>query len=85
MAECAGTRTCPFFNDKMQAMPNIARMMKKHFCEEDFTHCARFMVKQKLGPERVPADLYPNQSDKAERLINAAGVLQSGDALSASG
>ncbi len=75
MAECAGIPTCPFFNDKMKNMPFIAEMMKKHYCKDDFEHCARFVVKQKLGKEKVPGDLFPNQSAKAEKLIAASEVI----------
>ncbi len=75
MTDCAGIATCPFFNDRMQNMPFIADMMKKHYCRDDFEHCARYMVKQRLGKDRVPGDLFPNQSTKAERLISAGEIV----------
>jgi hypothetical protein len=54
----------------MAAMPTMAGMMKRHFCNDDFPHCARYLVKEKLGKERVPADLYPNQSVRAKQLLD---------------
>ncbi len=71
MDQCPGVSTCPFYMDRMAAMPTMAGMMKRHFCLDDYSHCARLMVKEKLGKERVPADLYPNQSVRAKQLLGA--------------
>jgi hypothetical protein len=69
MGECVCVPTCPFFNDKMVNMPAVAGMMKRRYCMDDFSHCARFMVREKLGKENVPADLFPSQTEKAMQLI----------------
>lgn len=34
--------------------------------------CARFIVQQSLSPERVPADLFPNQTGKAWTIVRNA-------------
>lgn len=73
MAECVCVPTCPFFNDKMQNMPSIAGMMKKRYCLGDSSGCARFMVREKLGKDKVPSDLFPSQVERA-KLVIAAGV-----------
>ncbi len=31
--------------------------------------CARWIVRSKLGPTSVPADLFPNQVNRANKLI----------------
>ena len=50
-------------------MPEIASMMKRRFCQGDNSKCARWIVLSKLGPTGVPADLFPNQIERANELI----------------
>jgi hypothetical protein len=69
MAECECLPKCPFFNDKMADMPAMAAMMKKRYCLGDKTNCARWAVRAALGPTHVPIDLFPNQMDRAEKVI----------------
>lgn len=69
MAECPVLAKCPFFNDKMLDRPATAELYKQMYCRGDNTTCARFMVRQALGPERVPPDLYPNDTEQAKVLI----------------
>jgi hypothetical protein len=69
MAECESLAKCPFFNDRMAEMPAMAAMLKKRYCLGDKSNCARWAVRRALGPEAVPADLIPNQMDRAEILI----------------
>lgn len=73
MAICECVPKCPFFNDKMANKPSTAEMFKKKYCEGDNSECARWIVRKKLGADKVPADLFPNQIDKAQALIKAAG------------
>lgn len=69
MAECDLTKTCIFFNDKMADMPSTAEIFKNIYCKGDFENCARMMIVKNLGREKVPADLFPNQSAKALDII----------------
>ena len=69
MTECECLGTCPFFNDKMQNMPAMADMYKKKYCKGDFGNCARYMVFKTLGKPSVPADLFPNQKEKAIAIV----------------
>lgn len=71
MAECECAAGCVFFNDKMANMPQLAESMKKKYGMDDNTQCARFMVFKKLGKPEVPADLFPNQMEKAKSIIVA--------------
>ena len=41
----------------------------------DNSQCARFMVASKLGKERVPADLFPGQTDRAREILKGANLL----------
>jgi len=69
MADCEMMNNCPFFNDRMKNMPALSNIYKKNYCLGDFEKCARFLVRQKLGKEKVPGDLFPNQSQRALELI----------------
>ncbi len=69
--ECAKLKTCIFFNDQMDAMPAVSAVLKKQFCEGTFADCARFRVATALGATGVPTDLFPTDSDRADRLLAA--------------
>lgn len=69
MAECECLAKCIFFNDKMASMPAMASLMKRRYCQEDNSNCARWIVRSALGPTNVPVDLFPNQMDRARSLI----------------
>jgi hypothetical protein len=73
MSDCICLTGCPFFNDKMKGLDTIKEMLKKNLCQNDFNSCARYMVFRGLGREHVPADLYPNQRDRAQELLKTAG------------
>ena len=69
MNECDSLSGCPFFNDKMGNKPALSEMYKKNFCKGDFVNCARHIVKEALGKQFVPPDLFPNQHERAKELI----------------
>ena len=71
MAECEVLSACIFFNDKMANMPGTAAGYKRQFCRGDNAKCARYMVLKTLGKPKVPADLFPNQLDRARTIIAA--------------
>jgi len=70
MPECERLAKCIFFNDKMSNMPAMADMYKQHYCRDRFDECARFTVASRLGPEQVPANLFPNDMKRAQELVN---------------
>ena len=69
MQECELLAGCIFFNDKMSNMPSMADIYKERYCKKDNSGCARYMVFQALGKEKVPPDLFPNQREKAEEIL----------------
>lgn len=71
MADCECLPKCPFFNDKMASKPATAQIMKKQFCQGDSTGCARHQVKVAAGSDKVPADLFPGQTDKVPGILAA--------------
>ena len=73
MADCECLAGCMFFNDKMQTMPAAANLLKKRLCQVNNANCARHMVLIALGKQNVPADLSPNQTERATTLIAGKG------------
>jgi hypothetical protein len=71
MANCELLEKCLFFNDKMGNRPGMAEMYKKKYCRGDNSDCARHMVVEAMGREKVPTNLFPNQADEAKRIISA--------------
>lgn len=72
MALCECIEKCPFFHDKLSGMPAMANMMKKQYCENEFERCARFRIREALGPGKVPGDVFPNDLAKVEGIVKAA-------------
>jgi hypothetical protein len=68
---CPNLKTCPFFHDKLKNMPSTANMLKKKYCEGNYQECARWMVFKACGKEKVPPDLFPNQTERAKKIIAA--------------
>ncbi len=71
MADCECINGCIFFQDKMERKPATAELIKKRYCHEDNSNCARYMVRQALGKLRVPADLFPGELQKAKAIISS--------------
>ncbi|MFW9972273.1 MAG: hypothetical protein ACFFDF_18960 [Candidatus Odinarchaeota archaeon] len=69
MVDCKKLSGCIFFNDKMENMPVTADLFKQVFCKKKYNECARFIVATALGQHCVPNDLFPNQDEKAKKLI----------------
>jgi len=70
--DCECLETCPFFHDRMKNMPTFAGLLKAQFCHDDWTSCARCMIVRELGREAVPLDLFPDQTDRAHSILDAA-------------
>jgi hypothetical protein len=69
MSQCELLETCIFFNNHMANMPSTSDVYKKMYCRNDFEKCARHMIVQALGRGTVPSDLFPNQADRANSII----------------
>jgi hypothetical protein len=69
MVDCEVLPTCPFFNETLPKMPAMTSYLKSTYCRLDFQKCARYMVRQAMGKEKVPANLFPDEIDRAKRII----------------
>ena len=73
MPDCICLPKCPFFNDKMANRPATATLLKQKYCQGQYNDCARYMIFSRLGREYVPGDLFPNQQDRAEKILAEHG------------
>lgn len=67
--DCDCLAGCPFFNDRMPIDSGMGKIYKEKYCLGKFMDCARHKVKEALGKEKVPTNLYPNMFQKAEQII----------------
>ncbi|MBK1641648.1 chemotaxis protein [Chromatium okenii] len=67
--DCERLAGCPFFNDKMSGSAATAAILKQKYCHGDKTACARYSVLMALGKDKVPADLYPHQTERLHALL----------------
>ncbi len=67
--ECPNLAGCPFFNEILKNMPSTDNILKKEYCKKNYKECARYIVASAIGKENVPIDLYPNDKNRAERII----------------
>ena len=71
MSACRLLEKCIFFRDKMVDMPSTARSIKARYCWGDGNStCARYLVSEKLGVDKVPQDLLPSQTDRMEEILD---------------
>lgn len=70
MSDCPSLKNCPFYNDKMKGKPILAEIYKKKYCKSNNSNCARWQVANAVGKQFVPLDLFPNQTDKINQIIN---------------
>ena len=67
---CPIKDSCPFFNNLMRMMEERKKTLKKRFCLSSYIQCARFKIYQHFkSTEKVPADLYPNNYEKANEFL----------------
>jgi len=69
MGECDLIETCPFFNDKIKTVNIDTEQLKEKYCKNNNLNCARYMIVQALGREKVPDDLLPDQKTTAYQII----------------
>ena len=69
MAQCEFVEACPFFNDRLQVMPGVSKLLKKQYCQQDFKSCARYRVRGLLGKASVPEDLFPHDQERGDEIL----------------
>lgn len=69
---CEKLDTCPFFNDILPDVPATAELLKDRYCRIDFKECARYIVSNEIGSEKVPKNLFPHQTNRIDDILNHA-------------
>ena len=69
MKDCELLPKCLYFNDKLKNMPVASEMVKKMYCRWHFEECARYRVAMSPAPENVPDDLFPPDTEQAQRVF----------------
>lgn len=69
MAACEFIEKCPFFNDKLDNKPVEIEEFKNKYCKTNNLNCARYMVANAIGKEKMPPNLYPHEKDVAYMVI----------------
>lgn len=70
--DCECLPDCAFFNDRMKNMPSMSEVLKQEYCRHDWSTCARCLIVKELGREAVPADLFPDEMQRALEILRAA-------------
>lgn len=68
---CDKSALCPFFKKAMPNQPANTDELIKKYCEGNSLNCARAMVYDALGNDKVPADLLPEDKAAAYGVIAA--------------
>ena len=50
-------------------MPSTAAAFKNFYCEQGYDKCARYLVGNAIGFDKVPDNLFPGQRDLVETII----------------
>lgn len=71
MSACNLMERCSFFKNNMAEMPSTAEVIKMRYCRgRENAVCARYLVSESLGMEKVPPDLLPNQMDRIAEILD---------------
>ena len=71
MAKCGFVQECCFPTDFSNNLPAQLATIKRTYCNENFSECARHITAMKLDIDSVPYDLHPSDIELAEKLIRA--------------
>ncbi len=68
-ATCSLYETCLLFEGIFKNQPERSTYVKTSYCCDDYKHCARYLVSQKLGEEKVPESLLPQDIFDATKIM----------------
>ena len=72
MPVCQLTENCIFFNEHMPVKSSLLDNYRKYYCGNNFHSCSRYIVKESLGIDYVPIDLFPHQQERVDEVISLA-------------
>jgi len=71
MAKCELVQVCFFPTDFSNNLPAQLAVIKRVYCNQDFTECARYIVAMQLDSGNVPNDLHPADLEQAEKIVGS--------------
>ena len=71
--ECPFLSQCDFIRENEAKMPELIHRIQSEYCTKALSRCARFRVRQALGPDALPPLLLPDQLDWARQIIEEYG------------
>lgn len=72
--ECFHMTCRTFFSEGSVADIGIGQVFKQRYCDgPERDSCARYLIRNELGPSAVPHDLWPNHVAIATKLLADAG------------
>lgn len=69
MPACPHIKQCALLSRTLAQMPTLAGVYRQLYCTEAWRLCARHVVLEHLGAQRVPPSLFPFEDDRAELLL----------------
>lgn len=66
---CEIVACCQFFNNKMKDMPKSADYIKSKLCLRDYESCARYRIYKECGGKSIPLDLFPDDTEEVNNVI----------------
>lgn len=70
--KCVRLDACPFYNETLADMPQMADRLKRKYCLADSDNCARLIAAKAIGAVNVPVDLFPNGHAQLDRILGDA-------------
>ena len=69
MADCTFFEMCLLRSCLPRFSLALAHDWERTYCKASYTQCARFLVAEVAGPERVPPSLLPHETDRAMLVL----------------
>jgi len=69
---CKYAGNCPVFTTALGPLPHIGLRYRRSYCRGGWGECARYVLADAVGSERVPRTLLPNQMDRVTELMAGA-------------
>lgn len=69
MTECHLLEGCQFCNGRHDVSPSFVELLMELYCKRHFNNCARYKIATTLGGPKVPPDLFPNNIERANKIL----------------
>jgi hypothetical protein len=69
MPECSMIPNCPFFQGDVPGLPRISDYLISTYCMGDYRFCARHIALAELGPDGVPQDILPHETNRIKKMF----------------